>query len=129
METHAPQSAANQDSRSAPVDLGGFSEAAGGDKQETIELLKLYLEQLDLKIGQLKAVAEKGDCLQIKLTAHALAGATATVGLSDFAKTLRDLEQLGAKEQLEPARELLGKSNQEAAQIRDAIAAELERPE
>src|ERR1051325_10036707 len=123
MESNAAQSAASQTSGSALIDLSGFKDAAGGDEQEAIELLKLYLEQLDLKMGQLKVVVEKGDCLQIKLTAHALAGATATVGLSDFAKTLRDLEQLGAKVQIELARELFGKTSQEAVQIKDAIMA------
>jgi len=110
---------------SPEIDLSGFEEVAGGDEQEARELLSLYAGQLDQKVPVLKAAVETGDCLQIKLIAHSLAGSSSTCGLLAFAQTLRELEQRGAKQDLEVARKLFAEAATQAAQTKAAILRKL----
>jgi HPt (histidine-containing phosphotransfer) domain-containing protein len=125
-----PNNAASAQPQSAPaaeVDLSGFNEVAGGDEQEERDLLQLYAGQLDQKVPHLKAAVEAGDCMQIKLIAHSLAGSSSTCGLLAFAQTLRDLEQRGAKQDLDAARKLFSQASVQAEQTKAAILRKLGR--
>jgi HPt (histidine-containing phosphotransfer) domain-containing protein len=107
------------------VDLSGFNEVAGGDEHEERELLSLYASQLDQKVPTLKAAVDSGDCVQIKLIAHSLAGSSSTCGLLKFAETLRELEQRGAKKDLDSAKKLFAEADTQAAQTKAAILRKL----
>lgn len=113
---------------SLPVDLSGFNDAAGGDPHETLDLLKLYASQLELKMSQITAAVHSGNSQDLKAAAHGLAGASATCGLHDFAKTLRELELCARGEEIEAARHLYARGATQAAGIKAAIETELQRP-
>jgi len=115
----------HNDSIATEVDLSGFREVAGGDENEERDLLSLYADQLDQKVPTLKAAVEAGDCQQIKLIAHSLAGSTSTCGLLPFAHTLRELEQRGAKQDLDAAKRLFAEATAQAEQTKAAILRKL----
>lgn len=106
---------------SEPIDLEGFREAVGGDENEMLDLMQLYLLELDKKILRLAEAMADGNGIEIKQAAHSLSGATFGCGLETFGAMLKEIEGCGIREEIEQARRIFAVANREANRIREAL--------
>ena len=75
------------------INLDGFREAACGEESERIELLKMYADQLKLRLPQAEKALQSNDLPAVAKVLHSLTGATFTCGLQDFGMALRSVEE------------------------------------
>jgi HPt (histidine-containing phosphotransfer) domain-containing protein len=66
---------------------------------------------------KLRAAIEAGDPAATSATAHALKGASATLGAKGFASTALVIEQAGKKGEIELARQTIGRLEAELAEV------------
>ncbi len=77
-----------------PVDLERFQEITDGDVILLQELGALYLEESQELMEQLRLELEAGLVPEVEQTAHKLAGASATFGVTAIVEPLRQIEAL-----------------------------------
>jgi two-component system sensor histidine kinase/response regulator len=75
-----------------PVDLARLQELTGGDSQEMLELVELYLEQTAADLVRLHAAIQAEAIAEIERLAHSSAGASANCGMVAMITPLRVLE-------------------------------------
>jgi HPt (histidine-containing phosphotransfer) domain-containing protein len=71
------------------------------------DLINLYLDQADQTMADLRRCIGEGAAGQVNQLAHRLAGASAVCGANAMIRPLRSLEDLGRKQDLSGADELL----------------------
>jgi PAS domain S-box-containing protein len=79
----------------------------GGDYDILQESLAIFVEQAPRRFKQLQASVAKNDCAAIKNEAHALKGATLTIGAEALSALLVQIEDAARKNDLESCRQLL----------------------
>lgn len=105
-----------------PVDMDRLNEFTEGDPANLTELLTLYVKQTTDQLQQLETAVKAGDAATIKRLAHSCAGASATCGMQRIVGPLRELERLGAQNQLAPVPALFAQITEEFALIRKTLA-------
>jgi HPt (histidine-containing phosphotransfer) domain-containing protein len=107
--------------------LNGFRDAACGDENERIDLLKMYAEQLSKKLPLVESAAAGNQPGEVARVVHSLCGATFTCGLNEFGTLLRDLEQSAKTNDSAAVTANLPKAIPLAKRVSEANAAELQR--
>ncbi len=97
----------------SPVNIEAALERCGGDREFLDEMLNEFLEFSRTQIVQLTEAIEKSDLPVMTREAHSIKGAAANLGIDDLSKTALELELLGKQEQLEGAKDLLDKLNEQ----------------
>jgi HPt (histidine-containing phosphotransfer) domain-containing protein len=85
-------------------DYGQLDAIAGGDAEFEREVIGEYIICAPRDLAKLRAAVTAGDAVAISATAHALKGASATLGARGFAASALVIEQAGKKGDLELAR-------------------------
>ena len=87
----------------APVDRERVYGALGEDPEELLEMLALYLSDMDSNLERLATAIEAGEADEIKMIAHNCAGVSANCGIITMVEPMRELERMGRENQLEGA--------------------------
>ena len=107
-------------------DYGQLDGITGGDTEFEREVLDEYLASAPKDIAKLRAAVAAGDASATGASAHALKGASATIGAKGFAAIALELEQAGKKNDLASAPQALDRLEAEFAElavlIRERIA-------
>jgi HPt (histidine-containing phosphotransfer) domain-containing protein len=77
-----------------------------GDRDLLRELVAIFAEEAPLQLSAIRAAVWKGDAAAVAWAAHALAGCASNIGGLTVAELSGRLEQQGAANRLEGAREL-----------------------
>jgi len=109
-------------SNKPPVDMDRLNEFAEGNPENVTELVTLYVQQTTGQLQQLEAAVKAGDAATIKRLAHSCAGASATCGMQRIVGPLRELERLGAANQLAPTAALFTQVTAEFELICQTVA-------
>lgn len=75
-----------------PIDWSGLLESLDGDEDFARELAETYIDSGHSLLSDLAAAVERGDCVTVGSTAHALKGASANMGASRVADAAAKLE-------------------------------------
>ncbi len=84
-------------------DYAQLDAITGGDAEFEKEVLEEYLLSAPNDVAKLKNAIGAGDPAAVGATAHALKGASATIGAKGFAAIALELEQAGKKADLSAA--------------------------
>lgn len=107
------------DTPDTPIDEGTVSElleSTGGDRGFLVELFATYLGEAPAQVAAMRRAASTGGAEDLVRAAHALKGASASIGALVLAERSRALEVAAGRGELHGA-----------AQAIDAIEAELAR--
>jgi HPt (histidine-containing phosphotransfer) domain-containing protein len=89
------------------VRLQRFTELAPGGPNAVLELVSLFLDQMQEQFGHLRDALARGALSDVELIAHRCAGSSATCGVDHVAEPLRRIEELAAMGTLAGADQLL----------------------
>lgn len=106
-----------------PLDFAAAMRVVGGDKALLVELAQVFLEELPVRLDELRAAVESRDPERTRLAAHNLKGALATLGATPARDLAYDLEQLGHTGGLATASGILARLEAELARVSDFLAA------
>jgi HPt (histidine-containing phosphotransfer) domain-containing protein len=98
-------------------DYGQLDAITGGDAEFEREVLDEYLASAPRDVAKLKAAVTAGDAAAVSSSAHALKGASATIGAKGFAAIALVLEQAGKKGELSNAPQALARLESEFAEL------------
>jgi len=102
-------------------DYGQLDAITGGDAEFEREILEEYLHSAPQDIEKLRTAVNAGNAGAIGACAHALKGASATVGAKGFAAIALELEQAGKKNELSGVANALVRLEAEFAQLANLI--------
>lgn len=109
-----------RDERGA-VDIGVIRETSLGDTHFERELIRIFLADNDERVARIGAAIRTGDAARVWSDAHALKGASGTIGATRLTLLARQLEVMGARGELSGGaaryKDLVG----EYARVRDAL--------
>jgi HPt (histidine-containing phosphotransfer) domain-containing protein len=88
------------------------------------ELLQGFERDAAERIATLRSAVAGGETGRLRAEAHALKGASLTIGASGMAEICRKLEHLGTKQTLEGAPEELARLEREFSRVKDEIEEE-----
>ena len=108
-------------------DYGQLDAITGGDVEFEREVLDEYLASAPRDIDKLRAAVAAGDAPAIGACAHALKGASATIGAKGFAAIALELEQAGKKNELGAVAQTLARLESEYAQLTAVIRSRIAR--
>ena len=98
-------------------DYGQLDAITGGDTEFELELIQEYLSSAPRDLEKLRAAVEAGDSKATSATAHALKGASATLGAKGFASTALIVELAGKNGEVALARQTLARVEAELAEV------------
>ena len=85
------------------------------------ELLEMFLDDTEERLGKLRAAVREEDAEGIRQESHALRGSSVNMGATKIARICKELEHAGDSENLPEASELLGTLDQEFGSVRSAF--------
>ncbi len=91
------------------VDLARLEEVCGGDFDLERELIHTFDEDSRARLREMEALIVKGDCANLRITAHALKGASANMGAKRMSEMAANLEQMAIAGNLQQAQTVLEK--------------------
>jgi HPt (histidine-containing phosphotransfer) domain-containing protein len=106
-------------------DYGQLDAITGGDMEFEREVLDEYLASAPKDIEKLRVAIGAGDANATSASAHALKGASATIGAKGFAAIALELEQAGKKQDLSAAPATLAHLEAEYTELVDVIRSRL----
>ncbi len=98
-------------------DYAQLDAITGGDVEFEQEVLSEYLASAPRDLEKLKAAIAAGDAPATGATAHALKGASATIGAKGFAAIALELEQAGKKQNMADAPRMFARLEAEFAEL------------
>ena len=99
----------------------------GGEEEPELfqELVQMFLDDTPSRLEGLLSALEAGDATGLERTAHALKSSCGNLGAKRLAKLCFEIESAGRAGDIEAARPLVGRSNEEFAAVSTALRAEL----
>ena len=101
-----PSSARTADEADLPIDLVQLKKVSFGDPEELVELSKLWLSEAKEMLKQIASAIQAESHQDVERFAHKLCGSSLTCGMVSIIPMLRELERIGAEEQLGEAQRL-----------------------
>jgi two-component system sensor histidine kinase/response regulator len=125
----APVPAAAPESDVLAVDLEGFRQTLrdAGAEEAVDTILDTFLEQAPERVAALSVAVAAGDADSIMRSAHALRGASATIGAAPLAELLEHMEQAGRDGKVTAAVGDLQRVEEAVATVLDAVRRDRER--
>ncbi|NEP17332.1 MAG: Hpt domain-containing protein [Leptolyngbya sp. SIO4C1] len=108
---------------SIPFDWQQLSQLAGDDPEFELELLQLFLSDVQASLGQLANAIAVGDTVSAEQIAHYIKGASANVGAIALAAEAAQLEQRAQQGQLTQVQPSLEQLKVSYSDVQQAIAA------
>ena len=102
-------------------DWDRLHQLAERDTDFEIELLQIFLEDLEQSLVQLTSAIATWDADTLEQVAHSVRGAAANVGAVGLAQTAAQLEQIGQQKQRNRAGTLLGQLQTQAQAVRQHL--------
>ena len=99
----------------------------GGDREFEREVLEEYLHSAPSDLQKLRAAVTAGDAKATGAAAHAIKGASATIGAKGFAAIALLLEQSGKQAQMDEAPAQFARLEAEYAELAVALRARIEK--
>jgi HPt (histidine-containing phosphotransfer) domain-containing protein len=103
------------------VDVEGALRRLGGDRALLTCLAKVFNEDSPELLNRLASAVGSMEGDQIRKAAHALRGLVANFGSQSLMQSLRELEELGARDDLKRARELLSDVSSKTARLQNSL--------
>ncbi|MGH7953439.1 MAG: response regulator, partial [Limisphaerales bacterium] len=108
----------------APFAMDRLNELTDGNANNLRDLVELYFKQTAQQLAQIEAAIRENNSLEVRRVAHSCAGASATLGMTQFAALLRALEKEGASGALTNAVQLCKDAADEFKTIQQFLAAQ-----
>lgn len=104
-----------------PIDMDRLLDLTDGSAENLRELIEMYLKQTTTQFEQMQAAItnQNGDAL--RRLAHSCAGSSATLGMTQLAPRLKELEKLGLAGNLAEAPQVLAAAAQEYQCVQEFI--------
>ncbi|MBW1971225.1 MAG: response regulator [Deltaproteobacteria bacterium] len=102
-----------------PIDLKKAINRTGGNKEEYLEILELYLNEIPKQLEKLKKAMLKGNSEEVSRIAHSIKGASAQVEATYLTPIFMTIEKLGKEENLTPVFELLSQAKKEFLKVKN----------
>jgi signal transduction histidine kinase/HPt (histidine-containing phosphotransfer) domain-containing protein len=115
------ETAAQEDSEDAPVDLARMNDLTDGNMDSLRELVEMYFTQTQKQFVQMREAIRDGKADAVRRVAHSCAGASATLGMTHLVPRLRELEKLGASGTLTEAGRICEDAAGEFERVREFL--------
>jgi two-component system, sensor histidine kinase and response regulator len=89
------------------IDFEGILQRLGDDELLLNEVIEIFADEAPKRIEELRRALVRGDADSVKLNAHTLKGELGYLGIPEVAQKALELEELGAKRNLEKACQVL----------------------
>jgi CheY-like chemotaxis protein len=124
-ETSPVSAPSNEDAVSAAV-LDSLRQLQDEDAPRLVaDLIAVYLEELQVRLGTLRSAVIGEDADSVAREAHALKGASLSLGANPLAALCAEIEAAGGSRPLGPVVNVLDRLTAEAERVKDALSAEL----
>jgi two-component system, sensor histidine kinase and response regulator len=121
-----PMSAPSSEEAVSAAALDSLRQLQDGDSPTLVaDLIGVYLEELQIRLGTLHSAATADDAEAMAREAHALKGASLSLGANTLAAVCAALEAVGGSRRLESVTTLLDRLADEAVRVRDALSSEM----
>ena len=111
-----------------PIDrsiLASLRELQGEDEPDIVaELAQMFVEEVPLRLAELREAVEVGDASSVERIAHTLKGSTGSMGAVRMETICSGLEEMGRSEELAGALELISRLKEEFGRVRVAFGEE-----
>jgi signal transduction histidine kinase/HPt (histidine-containing phosphotransfer) domain-containing protein len=104
-----------------PVGMDRMKDLTDGNADSMRELVEMFLKQTHKQFAQLEAAIRDGKADDVRRVAHSCAGASATLGMTQLAPKLRELEKLGASGALPGADKICADAVREYGRIQEFL--------
>jgi two-component system, sensor histidine kinase and response regulator len=94
-----------------------------GESDKLARIVGLFIEDVPLRLEELRQAVERGEAQKVEATAHMLKGGSGYMGAVQMAKICAGIQELGASGQLSRVPELLDELEAEFERIRPALEA------
>jgi two-component system, sensor histidine kinase and response regulator len=98
-----------------------------GEPDIVAELAQMYLEEVPLRLTELRDAVEIGDAPSVERIAHTLKGSSGSMGAVGMEVICAGLEEIGGSEELETAPALISRLEEEFGRVRVAFGEELSK--
>jgi signal transduction histidine kinase/DNA-binding response OmpR family regulator len=95
----------------------------GGEPDKLARIVGLFIDDVPLRIEELRLAVERGETQRVEETAHMLKGGSGYMGAAHMAELCAEIQGLGASDDLSRAPELLDALEAEFERIRPALEA------
>jgi two-component system sensor histidine kinase/response regulator len=114
-----------------PIDhsiLASLRELQGEDEPDIVaELAQMFLEDVPLRLTELREAIETGDAPSVERIAHTLKGSSANMGAMRMESICSEIEEMGRMGELESVRALISELEEEFGRVRTVFARELSK--
>ena len=104
-----------------PVDMDRLLDLTDGSADNLRELIEMYLKQTNTQFEQMQAAIGRQDGDALRRLAHSCAGSSATLGMTQLAPCLKELEKLGLAGALAEAPKALTAAAHEYQRVQEFI--------
>ena len=111
-----------------PIDTVRLDEMTGGDMVLLRETVGIFLSDASRRLGELSLAIDQQDAQAVRMLAHSLVGATATMGATTILAPLRALEQRAKQASLDDAPRLLAEAERQFDRITEHFQRLLAEP-
>jgi HPt (histidine-containing phosphotransfer) domain-containing protein len=94
-----------------------------GEPDKLARIVGLFIDDVPLRLDELRHAVERGDAQKVEETAHMLKGGSGYMGAVQMAEICAGIQELGASGELSHAPELLDELEAEFKRIRPALEA------
>ncbi len=77
----------------SPIDLDRLRLSSDGDRQFELELLQIYIDDMNLRLRDLENARLNGDVKEVRHIAHTIKGASANVGAEGMRMLAQSIER------------------------------------
>jgi two-component system, sensor histidine kinase and response regulator len=127
-EQRRPAQSSDEDSETTPaLDLSVLESRRGpqkdGEPDKLARIVGLFIDDVPLRLGELRQAVERREAQTVEETAHMLKGGSGYMGAAHMAEICAEIQDLGASGELSRAPELLDALEEEFKRIRPALEA------
>jgi CheY-like chemotaxis protein/HPt (histidine-containing phosphotransfer) domain-containing protein len=127
-EQRRPAQSSDEDSETSPaLDLSVLESRRGpqkdGEPDKLARIVGLFIDDVPLRLGELRQAVERREGQTVEETAHMLKGGSGYMGAAHMAEICAEIQDLGASGELSRAPELLDALEEEFKRIRPALEA------
>ena len=109
---------ANSPSAETPVNINRLTEMSDGDREFETELIEIFVEDVELHLGELDRALETIDTESCRKKAHTIKGASGNLGATELQNLAFSLERLGSSGDLDGAGELIAQIRGEFERVK-----------
>ena len=109
-------------------DRDDFLKRLDGDEELFVSVIQLFLQDCPERLDAIRAALDARSAEDIRVSAHALKGAAATMSASRLAKAAETMERFGAERQLDAAAAEWTRLSEEASLVTEMLGRQIAPP-